>query len=65
MKTTLKTIGIAFLGGSLALAGYSYIAPNKEIIIQKTETPILAQPVNIPVILMVMFWTLNMQQINR
>ena len=48
MKTTLKTIGIAFLGGSLALAGYSYIAPNKEIIIQKTETPILAQPVNIP-----------------
>ena len=48
MKTTLKTIGIAFLGGSLALAGYSYISPNKEIIIQKTETPILAQPVNIP-----------------
>lgn len=50
MKTTLKTIGIAFLGGALALGGYSLIEPDQEIIIQQPQkSAVVAQPVNIPV----------------
>jgi serine protease Do len=49
MKTIVKTISIAFLGGAIALGGYSLLFPKKEIIIQqKSEKSIFAQPVNIP-----------------
>ncbi len=49
MKTIVKTISIAFLGGAIALGGYSLLTPDKEIIIQqKQESPIFAQPVNVP-----------------
>lgn len=49
MKTIVKTISIAFLGGAIALGGYSLLSPKKEIIVQqKQESPIFAQPVNVP-----------------
>lgn len=49
MDKTIKTIGVAFLGGVMALGGYSLIPKEKEIISIEAESPItLAQPVNIP-----------------
>ena len=49
MKTIIKTISIAFLGGAIALGGYSLLSPQKEVIVQQRQsTPIFAQPVNVP-----------------
>ena len=49
MNTTIKTIGIAFLGGAIALGGYSLLPQEKKIINIENDSPItFAQPVNIP-----------------
>ena len=49
MNTTIKTIGIAFLGGAMALGGYSLIPQEKEIISIETESPItFAKSISMP-----------------
>ena len=48
MKGTIKTIGIAFLGGAMALGGYSLLPQEKKIIsIEKESAISFVQPVNI------------------
>ena len=47
MNATIKTLSIAFLGGAIAIGGYSLLPQNKTVIINNQKTPTLAMPINI------------------